>query len=648
MALLWVALLPSGINLFAESSTTLNMGLRVAALRYAEVGYPLATKKQGVLPVFAGGKLGFTDLRGNEILVPTYTKDREAMDYYFSSGLMRVVKDGRYGFIDENLKEVIPCQYEDASDFSEGLARVKTGGLWGFVKPDGSNLCAPVYKRAVDFSCGLAAVVGENDSLGFIGKSGEMVIPCMYDNNKNPKFEGYPCGCSVSLNGKTLTINKKGEDISGAEILMSENMVGMRSDYYWRSARETLLERTKYALAATPYDEISFLSGDYLMVMKKREGKRFGALRYNGSQAQEVIPCEYDNIFGPYLGGPVDYFVVENNGKYGAYTTDGKSILPCEYQMVGTGGKKYILVEKDDKFGYVDGSGKVVVPCQFDDARPFNDEMTAVAVPKKDRMVWNFIDKTGKVVFTSEFDDVMSFENGICPVKRKGAWGFINQTGKIIVPFKYEYSFSDENEQWSYAKSAVGDPIPVSKDGKFGFIDLKGKNIIKFIYDDATAFNKITKQAKVQLQGETFFIDRMGNKVTEITEEEMKKQPLLRSVEVEKIDGKYCVTKEGTPCASYLDEVKPFASKFQFYTPVKIVNKWGLMNGQGEIVVPCIYDAVEVKGNVIIVRVLSKKGIIDAQGNSLLPSDATPIQVEWIPLPVNEKKTIILFSDVDD
>ena len=47
-----------------------NIGMRVATLRYAEVGLPTS----GWLPVFSGGKLGFTDLNGEEKLPPTYEK----------------------------------------------------------------------------------------------------------------------------------------------------------------------------------------------------------------------------------------------------------------------------------------------------------------------------------------------------------------------------------------------------------------------------------------------------------------------------------------------------------------------------------------------------------------------------------------------
>lgn len=634
LAAIFAALLPMGVLAEVTPEVSLNMGLRVAALRYAEVGVPLWTKDEaGCLPVFAGGKLGFTDLQGAEMMAPTYEKDRDALDYYFQEGRMRVKKNGKYGFLDKKLNEVVPCQYEEVADFEKGYAKVKTGGRWGFVKHDGTPVCPAIYKRVVDFSDGLAAVVGENDSLGFINREGELVIPCKFDNKENPKFHGTPSACNVSWGGKLIQINSQGEDITGTDILMTENYT---ASHEWKEELKRLTKRSQYELAATPYDEINYLSGKYLMVMKKKEGKRYGVLRFDGKNSKEVIPCGFDNVFGPYIGGPIDYFVVENSGKFGAYTTDGKELLPCEYQMVGKGGAQLILVEKNDLFGFVDGTGKEVVPCRFSDARPFNAAITAVEVTKKDKMVWNFIDRTGKQVFVTEYDDAMTFENGICPVKRKGKWGFINEQGKEVIPFKYDYSFSDDNERWSYSKSAKGDLIPVSKEGKFGYVDLTGKTIIKFIYEDASAFNKVTRQARVQSQGKTFYIDTKGNRVEPITEEEMTSQAVYRAIKVEKVDGKMCVTRDGKPYATYLDDVKPFAQKSDLYTPVKIATKWGLMNGKGEVVVPCIYEAIDVKGDMIIVRVLNKKGFIDAKGNSLLPAEGKAEKVEWIPLPVNE------------
>ena len=65
---------------------------------------------------------------------------------------------------------------------------------------------------------------------------------------------------------------------------------------------------------------------------------------------------------------------------------------------------------------------------------------------------------------------------------------------------------------------------------------------------------------------------------------------------------------------------------------MKVVGKWGLINAKGEIVVPCIYDGVEIsEQGTAIVRVGSKKGFINKMGESLLPL-SNAAKVQWIPI----------------
>ena len=47
--------------------------------------------------------------------------------------------------------------------------------------------------------------------------------------------------------------------------------------------------------------------------------------------------------------------------------------------------------------------------------------------------------------------------------------------------------------------------------GKYGFIDKVGKEIIPFKYDWVSCFSN--GKAKVELNGEHFFIDKNGNKI---------------------------------------------------------------------------------------------------------------------------------------
>lgn len=117
------------------------------------------------------------DQQGNEIPTNGYEKVGYIMEGY--SDRIAVYKDGLMGWIDRDGKEVIPCQYLGSSTFDKefGLACVtKSGG---------------------------------NEVYGFIDKQGETVIPFRYKQAGHSSFHnGY---CRVTVNGKTVLINEKGE-----------------------------------------------------------------------------------------------------------------------------------------------------------------------------------------------------------------------------------------------------------------------------------------------------------------------------------------------------------------------------------------------------------------------------------------------------
>lgn len=592
--IIWLTLFLMGaFSSFAEQIETVpvSLGMRVATLSYAEVGLPTA----GWLPVFVGGKMGFVDLKGEEKMPATYEKDADALTYRFQEGFMRVKKNGLYGFIDVSLTEVIPCQFEAAENFVNGYAAVKKNGLWGFVNNKAEVVVEYGYKRVVPFFQGRAAVVNEMDSLGFVNEMGLLVIPFNYDNKENPSFNDYGF-CEVWKNGKKTYITPTGNDTVVDDYLLVELKNRKNSNSIDLKEQSKKLNRTvSYELANTPYDELKTLSDGYLLALKKKNGRQFGVLSKEG---REIVPCEYDNVMGPYS----NHFVVEKEGKKGAVKLDGTLLLPCEYQQIGTTGTELLLVQKDDKVGFVNMKGEFVIPCQYEDARPFHGPVTAVMVRKKDKMVWNFIDKKGTVVDEPEYDDAMSFENGICPVKHKGKWGFVNESCKEIIPCKYDYSFSDYKEMWSYRYSKKGDWIPVLKEKKFGYIDLTGKVMIPFKFEEASAFLK--NDLAIVQSGKKWFMDHSG-----------KLQEFLPVSHASK-------TKE---------------SGMLKYTPIQLANKWGLKDESGKIVVPCIYDGVEIQGESVVVRVLNKKGLVDPEtGASLIPSDEPLRKVPWIPLEEDE------------
>ena len=99
----------------------------------------------------------------------------------FQNGYACVEINKKWGFIDNNGREVIPCRYEDVKNFSiEGVAPVKTNGKWGYIDKTGSEVIEFKYDDAYSFYEGLGEVKLDG-KIGFVDRNGSEVIPCKYD-----------------------------------------------------------------------------------------------------------------------------------------------------------------------------------------------------------------------------------------------------------------------------------------------------------------------------------------------------------------------------------------------------------------------------------------------------------------------------------
>lgn len=180
------------------------------------------------------GKYGYINEKGFEIVPPQYIRagefsdgvgvvcmeDKKAMiiddkgkvlqkfsyNYEqtgtkFSNGLMAIVKDNLWGFINKKGELVVPHQYFQVGHFSEGLAAVYIGGRklsysvsdgkWGFINVSGKLVISGQFEgvHSSGFSEGLCGVSFEkngvlatNPKYGFIDTSGKLVISNRYQS----------------------------------------------------------------------------------------------------------------------------------------------------------------------------------------------------------------------------------------------------------------------------------------------------------------------------------------------------------------------------------------------------------------------------------------------------------------------------------
>jgi hypothetical protein len=117
------------------------------------------------------GKFGYIDNTGKVVIPVQYENT-----FGFREGLAGVRINGKHGYIDRTGRLVIPAIFDSTYAFREGLAWVKQDGKYGYIDKTGKMVIPPQFDDAEDFSEGLAAVKVGN-LYGYIDRTGKMVIP---------------------------------------------------------------------------------------------------------------------------------------------------------------------------------------------------------------------------------------------------------------------------------------------------------------------------------------------------------------------------------------------------------------------------------------------------------------------------------------
>lgn len=152
----------------------------------SEINFMLSLDGEG--PFYSDEKIMifyFIDKTGRMALGP-YEDVRD-----FSEGLAGIKKGGKWGFIDKDGNEVIPCNFDQVGNFSEGIVAVgKRNGIdstiWGFIDRNGNEVVPYKYcKQPQDFHHGLTMVCRGANRYGFVNRYGNEVIPLKYQHCSN-------------------------------------------------------------------------------------------------------------------------------------------------------------------------------------------------------------------------------------------------------------------------------------------------------------------------------------------------------------------------------------------------------------------------------------------------------------------------------
>lgn len=154
-------------------------GLLIVPLEYDFTGQSMLSLKFKNNMVIAqkDGKQGIIDRSGNYLTTKSY--DRIGI---FSHGLAAVKKSDKWGYIDVDMKLVIPHKYLTAKEFTDSIAKVTDElGKVGFINMKGEPIIDFIYDDAQQLKDGWI-IVTIKDRKGLINISGKTAIPCKNDN----------------------------------------------------------------------------------------------------------------------------------------------------------------------------------------------------------------------------------------------------------------------------------------------------------------------------------------------------------------------------------------------------------------------------------------------------------------------------------
>ncbi len=132
--------------------------------------------QRGVASVVIGKKNMLINRRGEVIA------SRDIYDTFtlLDNGLIRVVKNRRFGLIDSSGKAIAPLNYQSIKEFSDGYAAARREDKWCFIDSAGNEVVAPQFSSVALFKRG-HALVSVNDLWGVIDEQGRTLLAPAYE-----------------------------------------------------------------------------------------------------------------------------------------------------------------------------------------------------------------------------------------------------------------------------------------------------------------------------------------------------------------------------------------------------------------------------------------------------------------------------------
>lgn len=429
-----------------------------------------------LIKVFHDSKYGYITPEGEMVVGFIYDNATE-LEQGMASVAIRDIesRDYLWGAINEAGEEVIAPKYENALQFSEGLALVQKDNTVGYVDRNGKLVIDFKFSRASSFDDG-RAIVDYSDFHEVINAKGEVVLPSStvsFSRLNDKLFLRYTrdqqyISDIVDING---TVYQKGVYVASIE-----NHTQLAENEY-RDVQEDI--PLWYMLA----DDIPAYAKTYHL-MNSRGDIVFQNL---------VMPVKQENVVSTLNG----LTVVDTGSQLQVIDEQGNIVLSGDFDSIFPFNENNLaIVKKKDKLYYYQlqpinrdsfkksdlitdnhksiNIGQLAIDQSFDKLSLFSE---GLAFAKQGE--WQgFIDKVGNKVREVDYHWVTPFHNGFATfLSADFKWGVMNKQGETVIAPKYNTIHH------------CGSHFIVKKDDLFGVLDRQGQEVVESLYTDIDCYD---------------------------------------------------------------------------------------------------------------------------------------------------------------
>jgi hypothetical protein len=584
-----------------------------------------------------GGKIGLKNNNG-VVLIPASYEALGWSDNSFSvvANVTGYKLNGKWGIIHTVNKQVTPPQYDRltpgdsrhilASIQSPATFRIKTGCLSAEGK-----IIIPFEYTGIKLH-GLRAItytINKDNQLryGLIDLENKTILPALYGNI-------YPLGslryAVQNTSGKTALFTENGKAITGFVIDSIAHLKNDRAVFY-QNGLQGLIGRDGSIIKEAVYREI-----------KAENNVWYGRL------PDEWVALTSSNTI--IKKTDCDSVVQLSYSRYKLVTAQGTLLLDDQlnpvnhacYQAIGQVYNNLVVVTDNGRKGIIHTDGKIVLPTNYEQIIIGNTHLFIKTNGAGSR-AWSLYDFSGNRISKKYYQHIEKFHDNLFRVTENGFQGAITQGGEeqiacvfdslldkrenlVVVKFRGQYGIISDKEEWVVTPQQ--NPIRLISRDRFleqsgNLVTLKALNgNVLYFTTNSISIEKETLVEYLSAGGK-WIINMNGQIVSrELPPAEQTELvwPATEGLRMIKRNSRYgFIDNQGRlMIPNRYEEARPFTEGL---APIKIRDKWGFINHDDKIVVQPVYESVTpFTGGYSRVRLKGKYGLINTTGELLLPA----------------------------